>query len=102
MPRFLRLKNVMVHVPSLSSVSMRTNCLGRPSISLYYHNSKESTKISYSKWDLCETDFNRVKKALSEIEALLNEVPLTEEVKPVSPVPVKAEEVAPVVEEKKE
>lgn len=81
---------------------MRTNCLGRPSISLYYHNSKESTKISYSKWDLCETDFNRVKKALSEIEVLLNEVPLTEDVKPVTPAPVKAEEVGPVVEEKKD
>lgn len=106
MARFLRLKNVMVHVPSLSSVSMRTNCLGRPSLSLYYHNSKEHTKISYSDWSICETDFNRVKAALSEIETLLSQIPLTE-VKEDSPKPVvKVEEVAPVVEkpaeEKKE
>lgn len=89
MARFLRLKNVMVYVPSLSSVSMRTNCLGRPSLSLYYHNSKETTKITYSQWSLCESDFNRVKTALVEVEALLSQLPLTEvteEVKPLSPV----------------
>lgn len=87
MPRFLRLRNVMVHVPSLSSVSIQTNCLGRPSLWLYYHNSKVNTKISYSKWDLCESDFNKVKAALVEVEGLLAQIPLTEEPsKPLSPV----------------
>lgn len=101
MARFLRLKNVMVHVPSLSSVSIRTNCLGRPSLSLYYHNSKENTKISYSDWSVCETDFNRVKAALAEVEGLLSQIPLTEvkedKEEPVKPI-VKVEDVAPVVE----
>ena len=79
MPRFLRLRNVMVHIPSLSSVSIRTNCLGRPSLSLYFHNSKENTKITYSQWDLCESDFNKVKTALAEVESLLAQISLTEE-----------------------
>lgn len=77
MPRFVRVENTMVHVPSLSSVSMHSNCLGRPYLMLYYHT-KMNLKIQYSSWDKCETDFNRLKAALVEIEGLLQKVPLTE------------------------
>lgn len=84
MPRFLRLKNSMIHVPSVSSVSMSSGCFGRPSITLYYHITKNIQKINYSEWDLCEKDFNRVKKALNEIEAMVSSIPLTEETVPVS------------------
>ena len=35
-------------------------------------------KIQYSSWDKCEADFNRLKVALVEIEALLQKVPLTD------------------------
>jgi hypothetical protein len=79
MPRFLRLKNCMVHVPSLSSVSMASGCLGRPYLSLYYHMTKHVQKIRYREWDVCEKDFNRVKKAMNEIEVMLAPIPLTEE-----------------------
>ena len=78
MPRFLRIKNTMVHVPSLSSVSMGTGCMGSPYISLYYHT-KQDMKISYGKWDECERDFNRVKAALKEIDTALDGIVLTEE-----------------------
>jgi hypothetical protein len=77
MPRFVRVENTMVHVPSLSSVSMHSNCLGRPYLMLYYHT-KMNLKIQYSSWDKCEADFNRLKAALVEIEGLLQKVPLTE------------------------
>lgn len=87
MPRFLRLKNVMVHVPSLSSISIQSTWFGRPSLSLYFHNSKENKRISYSQWETCETDFNKVKVALTEVESYLSQIPLTEvkEVKEESP-----------------
>ena len=78
MPRFLRIENTMVHIPSLSSVSVDSSCLGRPYITLYYHT-KKMVKINYTKWEKCEEDFNRVKNALSEIEKILANVPLTEE-----------------------
>ena len=78
MPRFLRIKNTMVHVPSLSSVSMGTSCMGYPYLSLYYHT-KQDMKISYGKWDECERDFNRVKSALKEIDTALDGIVLTEE-----------------------
>jgi hypothetical protein len=77
MPRFVRIENSMVHVPSLSSVSMLSNCLGRPYLMLYYHT-KMNMKIQYSSWDKCEADFNRLKAALVEVEALLHKLPLTE------------------------
>ena len=77
MPRFVRVENTMVHTPSLSSVSMLSNCLGRPYLMLYYHT-KMNLKIQYSSWDKCEADFNRLKNALAEVEALLQKVPLTE------------------------
>lgn len=105
MPRFLRLKNFMIHVPSLSSISIQTNCLGRPSLSLYYHTLKHSVKFSYSNWTQCEADFNRVKTALAEVETLLNQVSLTEEHIKGKVKEVKVEEVVPVPtinEEKKE
>jgi hypothetical protein len=77
MPRFVRVENTMVHVPSLSSVSMHSNCLGRPYLMLYYHT-KMNMKIQYSSWDKCEADFNRLKTALVEVETLLQKLPLTE------------------------
>jgi hypothetical protein len=77
MPRFVRVENTMVHIPSLSSVSIHSNCFGRPYLMMYYHT-KMNMKIQYSAWDKCEADFNRLKTALVEIEALLQKVPLTD------------------------
>jgi hypothetical protein len=78
MPRFLRISNEMIHVPSLSSVTICTNCFGRPLITLSYHATKNLLYLRYSNWDLCQKDFNRIKTALNEVENLLNKVPLTE------------------------
>ena len=80
----------MVHIPSLSSVSVDSSCTGRPYITLYYHT-KKMVKINYSKWEKCEEDFNRVKNALSDIEKILATVPLTEEKEIPKPVPVELE-----------
>ena len=77
MPRFVRIENTMVHIPSLSSVSIHSNCFGRPYLMLYYHT-KMNMKIQYSSWEKSEADFNRLKTALVEIEALLQTVPLTD------------------------
>ena len=99
MPRFLRLKNNMVHVPSLSSVSIGTSCMGYPYIHLSYHTRQE-LKVSYGAWDDCEKDFNRVKSALKEVESYLEKIILTEEVvvsAPVSKVDVGQVDVQPVV-----
>jgi hypothetical protein len=89
MPRFLRIKNNMIHVPSLSSVSMGTSCMGYPTIQLSYHTRKPFT-VSYSKWEDCEKDFNRIKTAFKEVESSLEKIVLTEEVAvaPVSKVDV--------------
>ncbi len=97
MPRFLRIKNNMVHVPSLSSVSIGTSCMGYPYIHLSYHTRQE-LKVSYGAWDDCEKDFNRVKTALKEVESYLEKIVLTEEVAvPVSKVDVGQVDVQPVV-----
>jgi hypothetical protein len=40
---------------------------------------KHVQKIRYREWDVCEKDFNRVKKAMNEIEVMLAPIPLTEE-----------------------
>ena len=91
MPRFLRIKNNMIHVPSLSSVSMGTSCMGYPTIQLSYHTRKPFT-VCYNKWEECEKDFNRIKTAFKEVESSLEKIVLTEEVV----VPVSRVEVAPI------
>lgn len=78
MPRFLRIKNTMIHIPSLFNVSMGTSCMGYPYMHLSYHTKQEMT-ISYVKWDDCERDFNRVKSALKEVDSALDGIVLTED-----------------------
>lgn len=101
MPRFLRIKNNMIHIPSLFNVSMGTSCMGYPYMHLSYHT-KQEMKISYNGWDECERDFNRVKSALKEIENALEDIILTEETVAVSlpspsKVPAPTADLAPVV-----
>ncbi len=93
MPRFLRLKNNMIHIPSLSSVSMSAGCFGKPYLSLYYHNIKNVQTIKYRIWEECERDFNRVKKAMNDIEVMLSPISLTEDATPVVQEAVKVSDI---------
>lgn len=74
----------MIHMPSISSVTIGTNCLGRPLVTISYHATKEVVFTYYRTWEECQKDFARIKAALSEVEALLEKIPLTEpESKPI-------------------
>ena len=101
MPRFLRLQNTVIHVPSVSNVSMGTTCLGKPFLSVTYHTGPKTTCLSYKTCADCENHFNTLKAAMKEIESLLVSIPLTtpERVgpEPVVPQPVSPE---PLVEAK--
>ena len=77
MPRFLRLQNTVIHVPSVSNVTMGTTCFGKPYLSISYYTSDKVVCLSYSNWTLCEQQFNTLKDAMKEIEGLLAPVPLT-------------------------
>ena len=77
MPRFLRLQNSVIHVPSVSNVSMGSSCLAKPFLSVTYHTGPKVTCLSYTTWTACEQDFNTLKSAMKEIETLLTSVPLT-------------------------
>ena len=78
MPRFLRIGNTMLHVPSLSSVTINTNCIGKPFIAVSYHTTKNILYLNYRNWEECQKDFNRVKTAMAEVEHLLDTILLTE------------------------
>ena len=78
MPRFLRVGNDMIHIPSLSSVTIGTTCFGKPYIALSYHATKKILCVSYKNWELCQIDFNRVKLAMGEVEELMGKILLTE------------------------
>ena len=80
MPRFLRIGNEVIHIPSLANVSMNSTCLGAPFLCFYYHNQKNQT-ISYGfgKWSTCEADLIRVKSAMMEIEKIVSTIALTED-----------------------
>jgi hypothetical protein len=81
MPRFIRIHQQVIHIPSLANVSMGTSCTGQPFLTFYYHNQHSQT-ISYNwgKWDVCEKDLIRVKASMIETEKTLESIPLTEEV----------------------
>jgi hypothetical protein len=53
MPRFIRIHQQVIHIPSLANVSMGTSCTGQPFLTFYYHNQHSQT-ISYNwgKWDI--------------------------------------------------
>jgi len=77
MSRFLRISNTVIHVPSLANVSMTTNCVGSPSICLYYHTQK--THILYcGNYEECEKQMMRIKTAMKNIENALEGIPLVE------------------------
>ena len=79
MPRFVRIGNDVVHIPSLANVNMSRSCMGNPYITLYYHNNHMQT-VSYAwgKWSVCEKDMLTIKTAMMEIEKIMTPVPLTE------------------------
>jgi hypothetical protein len=80
MPRFVRIGNEVIHIPSLANVSMGTTCLGAPFLCFYYHNQKNQTmSYGFGKWAACEADLIRVKTAMIEIEKVVGAIPLTEE-----------------------
>ena len=85
MPRFVRIHQQVIHVPSLANVSMGTTCLGQPFLTFYYHNQHSQT-ISYGwgKWNESEKDMIRVKASMMEIEKTLQIISLTEPDKPIT------------------
>jgi hypothetical protein len=98
MPRFVRIGNEVIHIPSLANVSMGTTCLGAPFLCFYYHNQKnQNMSYGFGKWSVCEADLIRIKTAMIEIEKIVQTVPLTEEkesrVLPLDTVPVSPQQV---------
>ena len=77
MSRFLRISNTVIHVPSLANVSMTTNCVGSPSLCLYYHTQKTQT-LYCGKYEECEKQMMRIKEAMKKIEIALDGIPLVE------------------------
>jgi len=77
MARFLRISDMVIHVPSLANVSMTTTCTGSPRICLYYHTQK--TQILYcGKYEECEKQMMRIKTAMKAIDNALDGIPLVE------------------------
>ena len=89
MPRFVRIGNDVVHIPSVANLTMSRSCMRRPVLTIYYHNHRiQSVSYPWGKWDLCEKDMMAIKSAMMEIEKVLVSVPLTEPDPFVSAVPV--------------
>lgn len=79
MPRFIRIHQQVLHVPSLANVSMGTTCLGQPFLTFYYHNQRNQTIVyGWGKWEDCEKDMIRIKTSMMEIEKTLGIIPLTD------------------------
>jgi hypothetical protein len=79
MPRFIRIHQQVLHVPSLANVSMGTTCLGQPFLTFYYHNQHNQTIVyRWGKWEDCEKDMIRIKTSMMEIEKTLGIIPLTD------------------------
>lgn len=77
MSRFLRINKTVIHVPSLANVSMTTDCIGTPSLLLYYHTQKTQSLICGNHAE-CEKQMMRIKSAMKTIETALDSIPLVE------------------------
>lgn len=79
MPRFIRIHQSVIHIPSLANVSMGTSCLGQPFLTFYYHNQHSQTIVyGWGNWEECEKDLIRIKASMMDIEKTLGSIPLTE------------------------
>lgn len=79
MPRFLRINKTVVHVPSLANVNITTDCYGYPVLCLHYHTHTVQ-RLRCGKYEECEKQMMRFKKAIKEIETELEGIPLVEPV----------------------
>lgn len=79
MPHFLRIKNTMIHVPSLFNINMGTSWFGHPFLRISFHT-KQEIKIMYSTWESCECDLHRLMIAITEVATALKSISLIEEV----------------------
>jgi len=80
MTRFIRIGKSMIHVPSVANVTMASNCMGKPCLSIFFHQQvQQEITYSWSQWEECQVDLVRIKTALREIELALEKIPLMEE-----------------------
>lgn len=80
MTRFIRIGKSMIHVPSVANVTMASNCMGKPSLSIFFHQQvQQEITYSWSQWENCQADLVRIKTALREVELALEKIPLMEE-----------------------
>ena len=56
---------------------MTTNCLGYPSLCLYYHT-QQTQSLKCGNHEECEKQMMRIKMAMKAIEAALDGIPLVE------------------------
>jgi hypothetical protein len=47
-------------------------------ITIAFHATKDILHVSYSNWDECQKDFTSIKTALTEVESILENIPLTD------------------------
>ena len=76
MPHFLRVRDVLVHIPSVAQVFAGQDHISRSVITIFYHN-RDSHRLEYAygTWAEASKDEERLKAAVEEVKNALSTIP---------------------------
>ena len=79
MPHFLRVRDVLVHIPSLANVFVGQDHISRSVITIFYNDRGDKRiEYPYGAWDEARKDEERLKAAMEEIKNALSTIPVYE------------------------
>lgn len=76
MPHFLRVRDVLVHIPSVAQVFVGQDHISRSVITIFYHN-RDSHRLEYAygAWAEARKDEERLKASVEEVKNALSTIP---------------------------
>jgi hypothetical protein len=76
MPHFLRVRDVLVHIPSVAQVFVGQDHISRSVITIFYQN-RDSHRLEYAygAWAEARKDEERLKAAVEEVKNALSTIP---------------------------
>ena len=81
MYQVLRIRNTLVHVPSVASIYLRKSIMGRPLLTIQQHNGwSNDIKYGWTMWHSALSDYQTIQRSMLTCQEALKSVPWMESV----------------------
>lgn len=86
MYQVLRIRNTLVHIPSVASIHLRKSITGRPLLTIQEHNGwSNDIKYGWTMWHSALLDYQAIQRSMISCQEALKSVPWMESVKKPAP-----------------